>query len=408
MSDRTVLQTLGAKLSEIAALPIQQQKKQLWTLNNSLQKTRPLVIIDQLPWYEINRSDEMKLVCEDAFLRSVEWTIRSLLYRWNHFACDMVIENRIDIPMSVHNLNYGINIIEETLATDSESDVVSHRYCDEIPDESSLSELKPDRIWADTELDNKRMQICGEIFKDIIPVRLKGVEIHAGVWDRIAQMRPAETILWDIIDKPEYTKRVVKKFVDLTMDTIGQCEELGILDDKAQYVHCTGAYNNELPASGYDANKPRAKDCWAFGMAQIFSSVSPAMHDEFEIELVKPLYESFGLMYYGCCEPLEKVIPYIRKIKNVRKISVSPWADIEKSAEEIGGDYVFSAKPNPSSISSGIIEKDCMIDQIDRVIKAADINNTPVELVLKDISTVGNRLEVLDEWAETVMNIVDK
>lgn len=408
MNDYTILREYGKKLAEIAALPIQKEKKRLWTENNSLNKQRPLVIIDQLPWHEINRCDEMKLECEDEFLRSVEWTIKSLLYRWNHFACDMVIENRIDIPKSVHNLNYGIDIVEETLATDNENDIVSHKYNDEVATEEALDALKPDKIWVDTELDNKRLEICNEIFDGIIPVRLKGVEIHAGLWDRISQMRPAESIIWDIIDKPEFTKKVVQKFVDLSMSTVDQCEELGILDADMQYVHCTGAYNKELTASGFNPDKPRAKDVWAFGMAQIFSTVSPAMHDEFEIELVKPLYERFGLMYYGCCEPLENVIPYIRKIKNVRKISVSPWANIEKCAENIGKDYVFSCKPNPSFIASGSIENDGMMDQINRVIKATEKNNTPVEFILKDISTVGNNLKVLDEWAQIVMGIVDK
>lgn len=408
MSDRTILQELGKQLAEIAMLPVQEEKKRLWTQNNSLEKTRPLVLMDQLPWHEIRRSDEMQLRCEDAFLRSIEWTLRSLLYRWNHFACDMVIEHRIDIPMSIRNLNYGIHIEEETLATDPESDVVSHKYNDAIPNEAALNALQPDQIWVDRALDQAHLEICNHIFAGILPVRLSGVQIHAGVWDRIAQMRPAETILWDIIDEPEYTNKVAEKFLALSMNTVDQCEALGILDANAQYIHCTGAYNRELPAPGYDEKKPRAKDCWAFGMAQIFATVSPAMHDEFEIEMMKPLYERFGLLYYGCCEPLERVIPLVRKIKNVRKISVSPWANIEKSAEEIGSDYVFSSKPNPAFLASGSIDKGGMLDQIHRVIQSTERNHTPVELILKDISTVGNHLEVLDEWANIVMNIVER
>lgn len=232
------------------------------------------------------------------------------------------------------------------------------------------------------------------------------MDIHAGIWDRIAQMRPAESILWDIIDKPEFTKRVVKKFVDLTISTVEQCEMLGILDADMQYVHCTGAYNDELPAEGFDPAKPRAKDCWAFGMAQIFSTVSPTMHDEFEIEMVKPLYERFGLMYYGCCEPLENIIPIIRRINNVRKISVSPWADIEKSAENIGKDYVFSSKPNPAFVSSGVLDVEPVNKQISAVMHACKKHDTPVELILKDISTVSGKLDCLDDWAGMVMNVV--
>lgn len=49
-----------------------------------------------------------------------------------------------------------------------------------------------------------------------------------------------------------------------------------------------------------------------------------------------------------------------------------------------------------------------MLGQLNRVIKATGKSNTPVELILKDISTVGNRPDVLDEWAKAVMSIVDK
>jgi len=38
-------------------------------------------------------------------------------------------------------------------------------------------------------------------------------------------------------------------------------------------------------------------------------------------------YEKFGLVYYGCCEPLDGKIDIVREIPNLRKISMSPWVD---------------------------------------------------------------------------------
>ena len=73
------------------------------------------------------------------------------------------------------------------------------------------------------------------------------------------------------------------------------------------------------------------------------------MHDEFEIEYMKPLYERFGWVNYGCCEPLHNKIDIIRKIKNVRAISTSPWADVYKTAEAMHGDYLMARKPNPAT-----------------------------------------------------------
>lgn len=405
-SDVIILRELGKRLSEIATLPIQQEKKRLWIANNDLKPIRPMVYIDQLPWHEINKSEEMHLLCVEPFLRSVEYTIRQLLYRWNHFPCDMVVENRIDIPMSVHNFNYGINIVENIRITDEKSDIVSHQYADQISTSEQLNTLRPDEIWVDTELDSQHLALCNEIFNGILPVRLKGVEIHAGIWDRIAQMRPAEKILWDIVDDPEFIEETVKKFVELTMSTVDQCEALGLLDAQMQYVHCTGAYTNDLPPADCNLEKPRAKDCWAFGMAQLLATVSPAMHDEFEIELVKPLYERFGLLYYGCCEPLQSKIDIIRKIKNVRKISISPWAKIEESAQNIGKDFVFSSKINPAFIAAGWFDKEGIQGQIGASIEACRKNSTPLELILKDVSTVSYRLDYLDQWNKLAMEFV--
>ena len=59
-------------------------------------------------------------------------------------------------------------------------------------------------------------------------------------------------------------------------------------------------------------------------MAQIFASVSPGMHWEFELEYAVEWYRRFGLNYYGCCEPLHDRLDYISRIPNLRKISMSP------------------------------------------------------------------------------------
>lgn len=404
--DHEVLRNLAGRLSEIAALPVQKQKRALWTSNNDLKPVRPLVLMDQLPWHELAGSDEMALQCADPFLRSVEQSIRELLYRWAHFPCDMVVENRLDVPKTVRNLDYGIHILEEIRSSDPQNDIVSHKYEDQLQTREALEALREDAVEADAALDQRHLDQLNDILRGILPIRLSGVQIHAGVWDRIAQMRPAEHILWDLADDPELIEATVKKFVQLTLSTVDQCEKLGLLDPALQYVHCTGAYTDDLPGDSFIGEKASAKDCWAFGMAQLFATVSPAMHDEYEIELVRPLYERFGLMYYGCCEPLHDRIHLIRKIKNVRKISVSPWANIDVAAEQIGGDYVFSCKINPAFIANGF-EREAIADQFSRALTATRRNGTPAEFILKDVSTVGSHLERLDMWAALAARMVD-
>lgn len=401
--DFLVLRTLASEIAEIAALPVQKEKKALWTANNDLKPTRPMVYIDQLPWHEINLSPEMALQCEDTYLRTIEQRLREILYRWHHFPCDMVVEERIDIPHSFSGLLYGTYIRERGAWTNQENDIYSHEYQEQLNSEEDVESLPFDKIIIDNKKDQENYQLCIQIFEGILPVRFEGVQIHAGVWDRIAQLRKPENLLIDLIDRPELTKKIVIKLRDITMDSTRQCEKLGLLDNQLQYVHCTGAYTNDLPE--VESNIVRSKNVWAFGMSQIFSTVSKDMHKEFDIDLLMPLYEMFGLLYYGCCEPLHNKIDIVRKIKNVRKISMSPWANIEKGAESISGDFVFSLKPRPSLIGNGRFEEAEIKEQMLNAKKACEKYHTPCEFILKDVSTVQNHLEFLDRWNDLAMKI---
>jgi len=406
--DTEILRVLGEQLTRIAQLPVQNEKKAMWRDLNGLRSVRPMVCIDQLPWHELNVNDELTLRCEDPFLRSIEKNIRMLLYKWNRFPADMVIENRIDVPKTVRGLNYGLEVVEETRITDADNDIVSHKYIDICPTEEALETLKPDKIESDSVLDKEHMDICEQIFKDIMPVRLLGVCVHAGVWDRISQARSVEAILYDIADRPEFVAKIAHKFLELTMNTVDQLEAEGLLEAEDPLIHCTGSYTGELPLDDYDPAHTRAKDCWALTAAQMFSTVGSAHHEEFDIDIMKPLYERFGLIYYGCCEPLHNKIDIVRKIKNVRKVSVSPWADIDKSAEQLAGDYVFSGKPHPVYIAMGELQEENVRAQIEQMIAACKRTNTPCELILKDVSTVAGNPNVLTEWERLVMGIVSK
>ena len=55
--------------------------------------------------------------------------------------------------------------------------------------------------------------------------------------------------------------------------------------------------------------------------------------------------ERWGVVYYGCCEPLDRKIPLLRRIPNLRKFSMSPWNNFAKVIDEVQGDYVLSFKP---------------------------------------------------------------
>jgi hypothetical protein len=130
------------------------------------------------------------------------------------------------------------------------------------------------------------------------------------------------------------------------------------------------------------------------------------MHQEFELDYAVKWYSRFGLAYYGCCDQLHHKIDMLRQIPNLRKISMSPLADVERGAERIGGDFVFSRKPNPAVFVTDSWEPDFIERDIRETVEQCDRYGCPVEIIMKDISTVRYKPQRLWEWADIAMRTV--
>ena len=127
------------------------------------------------------------------------------------------------------------------------------------------------------------------------------------------------------------------------------------------------------------------------------------MHDEFDIEYMKKVMEPFGLVYYGCCEALDRKIDILRQIPHLRKISISPWADIDVAADAIAGDYVIASKPNPAFVAVDTLDEAAIRGEIRRIVEACRRSHTNCDIILKDITTVHNRPRNLWRWQEIAL-----
>ena len=397
--DRAILRELARQYRDVSELDCHAKTIADWKRLNSLKPVRPMVLIDQICWEEMNTGGELTLRCEDAFLRELEWHMRSELYKWNHFRVDMAIPPYLEVNKVYTSTGYGV---ETKFRADDlpHADALTHLYDDQIPDEAALEKLRVPDVRFDAETTAAREALVNELIGDILPVRMTGESIWAALWDRIVFWRGATPVLYDLADRPEFLHKLMRRLLDIEMELLSRYEREGLLDTQQRLIHCCGAHTDELSGEG-------AKHCWAAGAAQIFSEVSPTMHDEFEIEYMKEYYERFGLVNYGCCEPLHNKIDIIRKIKNVRLISVSPWANVTAAAERMGGDYVMARKPNPALIAMDSFDDSLVIAETKATLKACRDNNTPCEFILKDITTVRNEPERLTRWAELVQSVIN-
>ena len=142
-----------------------------------------------------------------------------------------------------------------------------------------------------------------------------------------------------------------------------------------------------------------------FGLAQMFATVSPGMFKEFEVDYASRICERFGLVYYGCCDPLDGKMAEVRMIPNVRKVSMSPWVNEERGAAEIGGDFVYSRKPSPALLATDHFSPEKVRADLAATRAVCEKYGCPLEFILKDISTVRYEPQRLFEWARIAMQV---
>ena len=135
-------------------------------------------------------------------------------------------------------------------------------------------------------------------------------------------------------------------------------------------------------------------------MAQLFTSVSPQINEEFEVPYISRIFEKFGAAYYGCCERLDDRLDVVTKLPNIRKISCSPWSDRERFAAELPKQYIMSNKPNPAFLAEDTLDEELVRADLRRTIAAAKAHGLGLEFLLKDISTVRHDPTRLWRWAE--------
>lgn len=408
-ADVAIVRDLAARLAEIAALPVQQERIREWEASNGLRPERPMAMIDEIPWHELATpgvvaADELVERTTHPFARELETRFLRELYRWNHLRVDMVVEPVVDVAKVINRPGWGLRIKDDTI--DQGGVVQSHHYSDQLANPEDVDKIRVLEPSLDVEATARREAWAHELLDGILAVRMQGLsgwngdDLTFALWDDIETFRGTEPILLDFMDRPEHLHAIAERLTEVRIAEMRILEEKGLLGYGMQRIHCTGAHTSELPKPGFDPARPRAIDNWTVGRSQLFVSVGDATFDEFVPPYYARWYAYFGLGYFGCCDPLHNRIDSVRKIPNVRKVSISAWAKVAKAAEGIGPDYVFSRKPNPAMVAMDTWVPEIAEKDFRDVLEATRANGCPVEFTLKDISTCRSDPARLWAWCE--------
>ena len=398
-SDRDVLRRLAGSFAEIASLPVQGDLARQWADLNGLRPTRPLVRIFQIPWHEFADEDEMTLQCEDPWARGLENGLRQTLYQWRHMRDDLVLEPVMNARLAVTDSGFGIGEVSDI---NNSSGLASRHFHEQIKDLSDVEKIRFPEVSHDEQATQRGLERLTELFGDLMPVRTRGTShFWFAPWDVLITWYGVETAMLDMALRPELVNAAIGRLVDAWLHRLDQYEALNLLSlsDAGTGVGSGGlGTTNELPQPDADPAHVRPMDLWGCATPQIFSEVSPAMHQEFALRHELRWLERWGLNYYGCCEPLHTKMDILRQVPRLRKISCSPKADKASMAEQCGRDVVISLKPNPAVFAGSYWSPEVARRELREDLEK--LQGCVVEIILKDISTVSFDPQRLWQWAQ--------
>jgi len=404
MEELKQLRKLAQEYYHCAMNPINIERMELHLAVNDLRMQRPVVLIDEIPFHELNFDGSLTCICTDPILRDVEGFLRRKLFQWKYFPADMILEPYIPVTKIIGNTGIGVEIHDDKLYTGSTEGISSHLYHDQLSTPEDVEKIHLPVITYEKEKTMERFTRIAEALGDIIPVKIVGHGCYTSPWDNISMYRGVDNLLINLIDEPEHSHNIVSKIFECEESRLQQMEDLDLFELNQYSLHCTAALCSDL-AKDYDGGKVLRKHIWGRGMAQIFASVSKDMHEEYDINYMKELLGKFGLSYYGCCEPLDNKMDIVEKIPNLRKVSITPWANVDVAAEAIGKKYVLANKPNPAAVTMPLNEE-ALRKEIGRTLAAVKRNGCSCDIVLKDISSAGHNLQNMIRWEQITMEMV--
>ena len=393
-----ILRELGKRVAEIAALPIQEEKAGLWTAHNDLKTSQPVVFIDPERGWNECIPPETDIACHTPIARVWEMFLKKQIYWFEVFKDDKVIEPCFDVPYSYSDMGWGVELGREG-GLNGGAFKIKRAIADY---ERDFHKIRYPRIIIDQPESDSVLELAHNVFDGILTVQRKTSWWWSmGLTRNFIDLRGLEDFLYDFYDEPDYVHKLMNLLCEGALGRLDFLQENGYLalNTGGIYVGSGGfGYTDELPRPGYNPEKVTTMDMWGFVESQETSSVSPEMYNEFIFPYHMKIAERFGLNCYGCCEAYDPRWKYVKQLPRLRRVSVSPWADLETLEANLGKNYIASIKPSPSPLAIHNMNEDVAREELRRALTLS--RNCVPEIIMKDNNTLGNNPRNAARWVE--------
>lgn len=394
--EKEILRCLAGQVAELAARPMVMEKRNLWYRHNALEATRPVIFCDpENGWNEIVTEEQLK--CKNELARQWEGFLRREIFWETSMGDDRVVEPFFNINYVHTESDWGMH---ETKTGGLGGG--AYHWDAPLKDYNDSDKLHFPEIKVDFGKTDLLKDLANDIFGDLLTVGIKGNWWWTlGITQTLVFLRGLEQIMYDVYDYPDELHKLMAFLRDGHMHKLDFLEKNSLLslNNDGTYVGSGGfGYSTELPQKDFNENKVRTIDMWGFGESQESSQISPDMFEEFIFPYQLTILQRFGLNCYGCCEALNRRWHIIEKIPNLRRVSVSPWADLKDMAEKLGNRYIYSMKPNPAYLAVSNIDEELIRKELREAMKLT--KDCRVEVIMKDNNTIGKNPENVIRWCK--------
>jgi hypothetical protein len=362
-SPRSHLKNLAQTYAEYALSDTMAQRREKWRLHNRLQeRTFPFHIEDNGTYL---RDLTPSLRCDDELERQLEAQLLRSIISYEKIDDDRIIPTTFIVDW-VTGISSYCDELEFTHVDDGFGGSFGYESNKPIRDiDADFGKLKKRVPALNREQTERRVALAEEIFAGLLPVVLgRTSSLYSdGIANKAVHLMGMQELYLQMAMNPDAVHRLLT-FIAEDNTALGLWEEeqgLLILNNDGNQGYCSGSsqFSDEIPGRQMEAGVAICSaDRYGYLEAQEAAGLSPDMFGEFLMPHFSKLARGFRLMKFGCCEPVHDLMPHLQELHGIRKVSVTPWCNLERLATHCRKDIIWSRKPVPLKLCDTVFDPD--------------------------------------------------
>jgi hypothetical protein len=398
MNDNCIphLRNLAGKYAEYATSKIMEQRREKWRLHNRMEnRTVPFHIEDNGTYHQ-DLCPPLK--CSDPDCRALEARLLNALISYEKIDDDRIVPDRFVVDW-VTTLTELCPELAKTHATDSHGRTLGYKSNKPIKDiDGDFHKLSHRSPALDASHTEKRADLATEVFRGLLPVEVGRTSTlySNGITNKAVHLMGMQELYMEMAVDPDAVHRLLSFIADDNYALGGWEEDKDLLtnNNDGNQGYCSGSsqYSDEVSSRNELNGEPFGSEKrFGYLEAQEAVGISPDMFAEFLLPHFLKVATKFKLMKFGCCEPVHDLMPHLHRLHGLRKVSVTPWCNLEKLATVCNRDIIWSRKPVPLKLVGDVFDPDEFRSHIEETLEIG--KDYFVELIFRDTCRLTGDME---------------